>query len=566
MNQTQTLEILEIPVDKIKPSPYQPRIKFNLEDLRGSIIKYGIRDPIKVRKVGDYYELIDGERRIRIATQEGMKSVPCLMMDYTDEEADALSWRFNTERQEYSLEERAKHFKIHQNEGLSGSAIGRIHGYGKLQVNRLLAIFRLPEKYQNYMWTGEFAVQKYEYLYGKGLINESVSVETEVIKIIDETAIERRLTQREFENVVDGYLSDSENRQIEEAKKAVTKLKAAKQRETKAKEALGEPEVKSPETPEEFEEAAEALRREAERRKTEEQKAEEKRQKLITQARKSLNATSKKIDSANKIMGVSDFHERFIELEKSLEQNPAEVREQLIALGKEVTEAKKQRKKEIKEEKRHKEQVEKVRKLLSSISFAECDELGIDIEAYKNKIAEIESYLDEKPTEAWNAAEVLKKRLEEGVQEERIQKEAEKRGKELAEAEKRRIEEEARKKVQQEILENPEMFQEASEELRLEREREYSEMEKRAREAAGQMAEAFREALLQAEKDISKAKKSEGRKLLKNYIMTGSIISALEKGILFDIENKSDKQMLLWNSGTPLDETYTKLRKKLGIQ
>ena len=363
MSQTQMLEIVEIPTDKIRPSPYQPRIDFDLEELRGSIIKYGIRDPLKVRKVEDHWELIDGERRWRIAEQEGIKTVPCLPLEYDDEEADALSWRFNTERKEYTLEERAKHFKKHQDEGLSGAAIGRIHGYGKLQVNRLLSIFRLPEKYQNYVWTGEFAVQKYEYLYGKGLINESVSIETEVIKIIDEAAIERRLTQREFENVVDDYLSNLEKRQIEEAKKAVTKLEASKQREKKAGEALGEPEVKPPETPEELEEAAEALRKEAERLKTPKQKAEEKRQKLIAQARKSLNATKKKIDGAEKIVDVSVFRERFGELENSLEGNPTEVREQLIALGKEVTETKKQLHKEIEEEKRKKREEEERRRL-----------------------------------------------------------------------------------------------------------------------------------------------------------------------------------------------------------
>ena len=57
MSQTQVLEIVEIPTDKIKPSPYQPRLDFDLEELRGSIIRYGIRDPLKVRKVGDSWEI-----------------------------------------------------------------------------------------------------------------------------------------------------------------------------------------------------------------------------------------------------------------------------------------------------------------------------------------------------------------------------------------------------------------------------------------------------------------------------------------------------------------------------
>ena len=273
------LETLEIPVDQIRPSPHQPRLDFDLEELRGSIMKYGIIDPLKVRKVEDHWELIDGERRWRIAKQEGLKTVPCLVLEYTDEEADALSWSFNTQRKEYSLEERAKHFRQHQKEGLSGVAIGNIHGYSHVQVNLLLAIFRLPEKYQNYLWAGEFAYKKYEYLYHKGLLNEGVVRTTDIFKIIDE-AVDRRLVQREFENVVDAYLSDLEKRQVEEAKKAVAQLEASKQREDRVKEALEEPEVKPPETSEEFEEAAKILMEEAKKRKTPEQVLEEKQAKV----------------------------------------------------------------------------------------------------------------------------------------------------------------------------------------------------------------------------------------------------------------------------------------------
>lgn len=360
MSQTQTLEIVEIPVDKIRPSPYQPRLDFDLEELRGSIIKYGIRDPLKVRWVEDHWELIDGERRWRIAKQESMKTVPCLVLNYTDEEADALAWRFNVERKDYSLEEKAKHFKKHQNEGMSARGIANIHGINHVEVSRLLAIFRLPEKYRNYIWTREFSAVNYRYLHEKGLMgSESVTM---VTQIIDES-VERRLTQREFEKVIDDYIGDLEKKHVEEAKKAAAKIEASKEREGKTREALGEPEVTPPETPEDFERAAKALKKEAERRKTPEQRAEEKRQKLITQARKSLNSLLKKIDGASNIVDVSSFRERFIELERSLEQNPSEVKEQLIALGKEVTEAKKQRQKEIEEEKRKKREEEQRHRL-----------------------------------------------------------------------------------------------------------------------------------------------------------------------------------------------------------
>ena len=340
MSQTQALEIIEIPLEKIKPSPYQPRLEFDLEDLRGSIIRYGIRDPLKVRKVGDDWELIDGERRWRIAQQEGMKTVPCLVLDYTDEEADALAWRFNTERRDYSLEERAKHFKNHQKEGLSGAAIGRIHGYDTKTINRLLGIFRLPEKYQVYLWTGEFAYAKYEYLYDKGLLNsESRADAPEVINIIDES-VDRRLNQREFENVVDGYLSDLEKRQIEEARKAVAQLEASKRREERTREAIGEPEVKPPETPEEFEQAAKVLRRRAKELKTPEQIMEEKRGKAEKALLNGKGSTLSKIERAKELgIETKELEERLEQIMAKIHEDPDEAIKEARELKRDVNDS-----------------------------------------------------------------------------------------------------------------------------------------------------------------------------------------------------------------------------------
>jgi len=54
---------MDIPVDQIKPSPYQPRLTFDLEDIKGSIMRDGILVALTVRKNDAYYELVDGERR-----------------------------------------------------------------------------------------------------------------------------------------------------------------------------------------------------------------------------------------------------------------------------------------------------------------------------------------------------------------------------------------------------------------------------------------------------------------------------------------------------------------------
>jgi ParB family chromosome partitioning protein len=299
MSQT-TLEIVDIPIDQIRPSPFQPRLVFDLEELRGSIIQYGIRDPLKVRKVDDYYEIIDGERRWRIAEQERMKTVPCLVLEYTDEEADALSWRFNTERKDYSVEEKSKHFHKHQLEGMSARSIARIHGYSHQTVASYLSIFRLPENFQNYVWAGEFSFQKFEYLYEKGLLNgNAVTPPTHAITLIQQS-IDQDLKQKEFERVVDDLILDLKEKQVETAKKVAATIDVSQRRVEIAKEEIGELEVKEPETPEEFEEAAEVLRREAKRRKTPKQIREEK-QKKTKDALSGKNSVATKIEHAREL-------------------------------------------------------------------------------------------------------------------------------------------------------------------------------------------------------------------------------------------------------------------------
>lgn len=325
MSQTQALEIEAISVEQIRQSPYQPRLDFDLEELRGSIIRYGIQDPLKVRKVGDYYELIDGERRWRIAKQEGIKTVPCLVLKYSDEEADALAWRFNTERKDYSVEEKAKHFRQHQLEGMSGRAISRIHGYHHKTVNSYLSIFLLPEKYQNYIWASEFSYQKIEYLYEKGLVNSmNGAPPPHTIKLIQQ-AIDQRLKQKEFENVVDDLILDMRDKQIEAAKKAAATIDVTQRRVEKAKDEIGELEVKPPETSEEFEQAAKVLRRRAKELKTPEQILEEKRGKAEKALLNGRGSALSKIERAKELgLETKEFEERLEHIMAKIPDDPDE--------------------------------------------------------------------------------------------------------------------------------------------------------------------------------------------------------------------------------------------------
>lgn len=323
MSQIQTLEIEAISVDRIRPSPYQPRLDFDLEELRGSIIRYGIQDPLKVRKVGNFYELIDGERRWRIAQQEGITAVPCLVLEYSDEDADALAWRFNTERKDYSVEEKAKHFHQHQLEGMSARGIARIHGYAPSSVNSYLAIFQLPEIYRNYIWAGEFSYQKFNYLHEKGLINNNIGAPApHVIKIIQQS-MDQDLKQKEFERVVDDIILDLKEKQVEAAKKAAAIIDVSQRRVEKAKEEVGKPEVKEPETPKEYEEAAKALMEEAKRRKSPEQILEEKREKASKSLLGGKGSAQSKIEKAKDLgLEITEFEEKLEQIMATIPDNP----------------------------------------------------------------------------------------------------------------------------------------------------------------------------------------------------------------------------------------------------
>jgi ParB family transcriptional regulator, chromosome partitioning protein len=82
--------VQQIPLSKIKPNPYQPRKVFKSEDLQEliqSVKDRGILQPIVVRRKGDHWEIIAGERRFRAAQKLGMLTIPAVDVAASDLEA-----------------------------------------------------------------------------------------------------------------------------------------------------------------------------------------------------------------------------------------------------------------------------------------------------------------------------------------------------------------------------------------------------------------------------------------------------------------------------------------------
>lgn len=99
-------KVIEIDVRLIVPNPHQPRTEFDDMDIRSlaeSIGQNGILQPLSVRKSGERYELIAGERRLRAAKMCGLQAVPCIVHDISERNSAILALVENIQRQDLSF-------------------------------------------------------------------------------------------------------------------------------------------------------------------------------------------------------------------------------------------------------------------------------------------------------------------------------------------------------------------------------------------------------------------------------------------------------------------------------
>ena len=109
------LKIQNLPIDKIRPNPYQPRKYFNrsaLEELAASISEYGVIQPVTVRKMGGvFFELVAGERRLRASELAGLSTIPAIILNVSDNDSAFLAFIENLQRQNLNFIEEAEGYK-----------------------------------------------------------------------------------------------------------------------------------------------------------------------------------------------------------------------------------------------------------------------------------------------------------------------------------------------------------------------------------------------------------------------------------------------------------------------
>jgi ParB family transcriptional regulator, chromosome partitioning protein len=138
----------EIRIDLIEPSGMQPRTRFNeakLEELATSIRSNGVVQPLLVRRKGQRYELIAGERRWRAAQLAGLTQVPVIVRDIPDDKMLELALIENIQREDLNAIEEAKAYrKLLDTVGLTQESLAEQVGRDRSYITNYLRLLHLP--------------------------------------------------------------------------------------------------------------------------------------------------------------------------------------------------------------------------------------------------------------------------------------------------------------------------------------------------------------------------------------------------------------------------------------
>ncbi|MBC8436590.1 MAG: ParB/RepB/Spo0J family partition protein [Candidatus Omnitrophica bacterium] len=194
----QEIKIINVQTERIKPNPFQPREDFEsqgLEELAQSIKEKGVIQPLLVRRKGDDYELIAGERRWRAANLLNMKEVPILVKDVEDRESLELALIENIQRQDLNpIEEAHAYQYLIEKFNLTQERIGQVLGKARVSITNILRLLKLPQEVQQELKRGRIS-----FAHGRALLE--LDDENQQRRLAQEI-ISRGLTVSELENLI----------------------------------------------------------------------------------------------------------------------------------------------------------------------------------------------------------------------------------------------------------------------------------------------------------------------------------------------------------------------------
>lgn len=198
---TEPAETLTVPIDLIKPSRYQPRSRFNdqdLAELSESIKAQGVIQPIIVTAQNGVYELIAGERRLRAAKLAGLSKIPVVIRKVTDQEQFVIALIENIQREDLNpIEEARAYRRLISEFNLTQEALATRIGKGRVVIANTLRLLSLPEHIQIAVSEGAISA---------GHARSLVSIgDAKVQEEAAERILKENLTVRDVEKIVSDW-------------------------------------------------------------------------------------------------------------------------------------------------------------------------------------------------------------------------------------------------------------------------------------------------------------------------------------------------------------------------
>jgi len=153
--------VIEMDIESLTPNLFQPRKNFDrekMEELKGSIKKHGIIQPIVVRKMANGYEIVAGERRLKAAKEIGLKKIPAIIKSINNEKSLEIALVENIQREDLNPVEQANAFKRLIDEfNLTQQELAEVTGKSRALVTNTIRLLKLNPEIQKNISEGKIS-------------------------------------------------------------------------------------------------------------------------------------------------------------------------------------------------------------------------------------------------------------------------------------------------------------------------------------------------------------------------------------------------------------------------
>ena len=207
-------KVVELDIDDVLPNRFQPRIKFNedsINELSISIKKYGVIQPIVVRKIGNKYEIIAGERRYKASVMAGKKTIPAIISELSDKDSVEIALIENVQREDLTPIEKAVSYKKILDMGyITQEDLAEKVGKSQSAIANTLRLLNLTDEVQEALLENKISER-----HARSLLK--LKDENKQVELLNKI-IEERLTVRKTDEEIDKMLNGLNNIDMKEEK------------------------------------------------------------------------------------------------------------------------------------------------------------------------------------------------------------------------------------------------------------------------------------------------------------------------------------------------------------